>query len=386
VPRRASLLRSLGLAALVCMLPLGAVAQAADTVTLTTPYPAVVADPGGSVRFSIAIDADRAGTVALEATGAPTGWTTSFRGGGSLVSAAYVDGSKPATVDLEVKVPSDATAGPAHLAVRATQRGGGSATLPLEVRVSDTSSGGVTLEAQYPTLKGPSGATYRFDLTLSNQTSQQQTFALQASGPTGWTVDARPTSSTQAATAVVDAGSTTQVQVSADAPADATAGSFAIAVEAVGGPEVARADLTVEIVGSYTLDVTTPDGRLNADVTAGSASPVTFEVRNTGSAPLAGVAMSATPPQGWKVTFDPALIEAIAPSDSATVTAEVTAADDAIAGDYVLTVAAKSDQASGQADIRTTVQTSPLWGFVGIAAIALVLVGLFLVFQRFGRR
>jgi uncharacterized membrane protein len=96
--------------------------------------------------------------------------------------------------------------------------------------------------------------------------------------------------------------------------------------------------------------------------------------------------MSATPPQGWNVTFDPPVIEAIAPDDAATVTAQITAADDAIAGDYALTITAKSDQASDSADIRTTVQTSPLWGFVGIAAIVLVLVGLAFVFQRFGRR
>ncbi len=45
VPRPASLLRSLSLAALVAALPVGAMAQAADAVSVTTPYPAVVADP-----------------------------------------------------------------------------------------------------------------------------------------------------------------------------------------------------------------------------------------------------------------------------------------------------------------------------------------------------
>ena len=385
MPRPASLLRSLGLAVLAVALPVGIAAHAADALTVTTPYPAVVADPGGTVRLPLTIDGSTKGTIALEATGAPTGWTTSFRGGGSLVTAAYVDGSKPATVDLEVKVPSDATPGTYRLGVRAAERGS-VGTLPVEIRIPDASSGGVNLAATYPTLKGPASASYRFDLTLSNDTSQQQTFALQASGPTGWTVDARPSSSSQAATAVVDAGASTQIQVTAQPPADVTAGSYTIGVEAVGGPTVAHADLAVEIVGNYTMDVTTPDGRLNADVTAGSASPLTLQVRNSGSAPLAGVAMSATPPQGWKVTFDPALIEAIAPGDTTTVTAQITAADDAIAGDYDLTVSAKSDQASDSTDIRTTVQTSPLWGFVGIAAIVLVLLGLVFVFQRFGRR
>lgn len=385
MPRPASLLRSLGLAVLAVALPVGLAAQAAEALTVTTPYPAVVADPGGTVRLPLTIDGSTTGTIALEATGAPAGWTTSFRGGGSLVTAAYVDGSKPATVDLEVKVPSDATPGTYRLGVRATERGL-VGNLPVEIRIPDASSGGVGLAATYPTLKGPASASYRFDLTLSNDTSQQQTFALQASGPTGWTVDARPSSSSQAATAVVDAGASTQIQVTAQPPADVTAGSYTIGVEAVGGPTVAHADLAVEIVGNYTIDVTTPDGRLNADVTAGSASPLTLQVRNSGSAPLAGVAMSATPPQGWKVTFDPALIETIAPGDTTTVTAQISAADDAIAGDYDLTVSAKSDQASDSTDIRTTVQTSPLWGFVGIAAIVLVLIGLVFVFQRFGRR
>jgi uncharacterized membrane protein len=36
--------------------------------------------------------------------------------------------------------------------------------------------------------------------------------------------------------------------------------------------------------------------------------------------------------------------------------------------------------------LRTTVETSSIWGFVGIALIALVLIGLFLVFRRYGRR
>ena len=121
--RPASLLRSLGLAVMAVALPVGIAAQAADGLTVTTPYPAVVADPGGTVRLPLTIDGTTTGTIALEATGAPSGWTTSFRGGGSLVTAAYVNGSKPATVDLEVKVPSDAAPGTYRLGVRATERG-----------------------------------------------------------------------------------------------------------------------------------------------------------------------------------------------------------------------------------------------------------------------
>ena len=38
------------------------------------------------------------------------------------------------------------------------------------------------------------------------------------------------------------------------------------------------------------------------------------------------------------------------------------------------------------ADVRVTVETSVIWGVVGLAIIALVVAGLVYVFQRYGRR
>ncbi len=59
---------------------------------------------------------------------------------------------------------------------------------------------------------------------------------------------------------------------------------------------------------------------------------------------------------------------------------------DAIAGDYVVTFTSASGQVSDQIEIRVTVETSPLWGFVGIALIVAVLAGLWWVFRTYGRR
>jgi uncharacterized membrane protein len=36
--------------------------------------------------------------------------------------------------------------------------------------------------------------------------------------------------------------------------------------------------------------------------------------------------------------------------------------------------------------VRTTVQTSTIWGYVGLGLIAVVVIGLLLVFRQFGRR
>ena len=66
----------------------------------------------------------------------------------------------------------------------------------------------------------------------------------------------------------------------------------------------------------------------------------------------------------------------------------ITPSGDAVAGDYVITFKADAaENATGSsADIRFTVETSPIWAFVGVALIALILGGLFYVFRTYGRR
>ena len=85
--------------------------------------------------------------------------------------------------------------------------------------------------------------------------------------------------------------------------------------------------------------------------------------------------------------FDPAKVDSIAPGQSANVNAIITPAGSAIAGDYVVTfTAAAQDASSSNVDIRVTVETSLLFGLVGVALIVAVLAGLAWVFQRYGRR
>ena len=119
---------------------------------------------------------------------------------------------------------------------------------------------------------------------------------------------------------------------------------------------------------------------------AARCSPIL--VVNTGSADLANVALSATPPTDWTVTFDTPTIAAIPVGGQATANVTITPANEAIAGDYIVSLSAKADQVTAPSTIavRTTVETSSVWGFVGIGLIVLVLIGLFLVFRRYGRR
>ena len=358
--------------------------SAAGEITLSTPFPAVAVAPGSAPSFDISVTTSAPGRVGLSVGNVPTGWTAVLRGGGFTIDGVESDGKTATKVTLNVTVPTDATEGTTRIVVRGTTSGA-STTLPVDIRVAPNAAGDVTLTTDTPQLKGASDATFPFSLTLKNDTSEDLPFSVVAAGPAGWTVTAQVGSQAQAASVVVKAGSSSTVSVSAK-PGDATdAGTYPITVDATSGSRSAHADLSVEITGSYKLALSTSDQRLNMSGTAGSVSDITLTLTNSGTADIEGAAMSATAPTGWKTDFDTPSVTVPA-GKTVNVVAHVTPSSDAIAGDYVTTFKATAPVANASTDIRVTIQTSLLWGIVGIGLIALVLIGLWWTFQRYGRR
>ena len=365
--------------------PLAPLTAAAGGVTVTTPFPAIVAEPGSTASFKLAIDVSSARQVSLEAEDVPTGWTARFRGGGLVIDGAYVTPGDTPDVTLDVEIPDDAAAGSTNLRVVATG-GGGVDTLPLTIRVADAAAGDVTLTSDFPELQAASGSTFTFNVTLHNDTAADTTFTMQATGPDGWTVGAKPQSQAQATTLTVNAGATGAITVTADPSVDAGAGSYPITLTTSGGGKDATLDLAATITGTYTLTLSTPDQVLSTTANAGSAKEFALSLANTGSAPVTGVAFSSTTPTGWKVEFAPADAATVDPGTPVPVTATITPSADAIAGDYELTISAKGTEASDDVTIRVRVETPQLWWIVGVVLIVLVFAGLYWVFRTYGRR
>jgi uncharacterized membrane protein len=374
-----------GLIGLLMTLMVGStVAHAAGSVSVTTPYPGVAVAPGAKVSFDLSIETDIADRVNLRLERVPASWTASLFGGGFVVDGVQTDGSKATTVRLDVTVPADATGATQRIEVLATA-GGATDRLPLDIRVTPAAAGSVTLTTDFPQLKGASSADFKFNLTLHNDTAEDLTFGGTATAPAGWNVTTQVSSETQAASAIVKAGSTTPVTVTATAPTDVTAGEYPITVDVTSGNRTAHADLSVEVTGSFSLKLTTPDARLSTSASAGSPTDLTLVVQNTGTAPIANIKPTATAPQGWTVTFDPETTN-VAANSEASVVAHMTPSADAIAGDYVVTFKATAEEANSSADIRVTIQTGLLGGAIGLGLIVLVLVGLGWIFLRYGRR
>ena len=363
-------------------------AVAADNgLEVTTPYPAVAVAPGTKVSFDLKVSSTRNANVALEMSGVPEGWTASLLGGGFVVDGVSVTPSADGEVRLDVDVPADAPEGTTTM--RLTARGGGAQdVLPISIRTNAEAAGDVALTTSTPTLTGASDATFTFDLQYKNDTAQDLTVSVTATGPDGWDVSASLTGEEQAASTVVDAGATQNITVTAKAGPDIAAGTYPIKVEARAGDRTASADLGIEVTGSYSMTLSTPNDLLSASGSAGSPTTQAFVIENTGTAPLTEVALTATPPTDWTVTTDPETLPAIPPGQTATITATITPSGEAVAGDYVVTFDAKAAEsgANGTAQIRYTVETSPLWALVGLGLIVLILAGLFYVFRTYGRR
>lgn len=382
-------LRRLAAAAVIGALALAVTAPTtlAQDLTITTPYPAVVVSPGSSVSFDIEVKTSTPERVELELSGAPEAWNASLHGGGFVIDAVETNGTDPATVRVDLDVPADAT-GTTRMTLRGTI-GSEVVELPLQVRVEADATGDLTLTTDFPSLRGPSSQTFNFNLTLRNDTAEDLTFSVNAQAPTGWTVTANLTGQSQAASAIVKAGSTSGVTVSATPPSAAAAGTYDIEVVAVAGERNITGALQVEVTGSYDLTVSTSDGRLNGRGAAGSTSPLVVTLENLGTAAITNVKLTATAPTGWQVTFEPDTIASLEAAATAptTVNAQVKPSGDAIAGDYTITVTATGDQSTRDTmEIRYTVETNLLWGVIGVALIVAVAGGVWWVFQRYGRR
>jgi uncharacterized repeat protein (TIGR01451 family) len=387
VARRASFTAALVISSLVLAI-FAPTVGAANGLEVTTPFPAVAVAPGNKVSFDLTVDSTRTADIALSLNGVPSGWTASLIGGGYVVDGVAVSPSKPGEVRLDVNIPSDATNGSSTIRVNA--RGGGAEdVLPITVRVNAEAAGALSLTTNTPELTGASDKSFKFDLQFKNDTAQDVTVSATAAGPTDWDIETTLTGATDAASTVVKAGASQSISVTAKAPEGTAADTYPIKVTATAGDRTVDADLSIAVTGSYGMELSTPGDVLSTRGSAGSATTQTFEITNNGTAPITGVKLEGTPPSGWTVTIDPADgLQSIDPQQVGRINATITPSGDAVAGDYVITFKTTSTEntTGDSADIRFTVETSPIWAFVGIALIALILGGLYYVFRTYGRR
>lgn len=360
--------------------------SAADLLDLYTPYTGISVTPGDSINYNVNVlnHSSSIQDVSFSLKGLPKSWKYTLTSGGYNLHNLSVQGGGSQSISLNVTVPLKINKGTYHFELIA-KNSQVNATLPLSVTVSQKGTFKTELNVAQPNMEGHNNSSFDFTATLKNQTANKERYALTSGGPQGWSVTYK-VGGKSVTSVQLDPNTSKSIDISVQPPQNVTAGTYKIPIKASSGTSSASTTLEAVITGTYSLNLTTPSGNLSTKVTAGHSKSVTLLVKNTGSATLHGISLSANTPANWNVNFATPKILKLDPGKSQKVKATIKAAKNAITGDYVVDMTAQTPNASSDASIRTTVKTSTLWGWVGVLIILVVIGGIYYLFRTYGRR
>jgi uncharacterized membrane protein len=224
-------------------------------------------------------------------------------------------------------------------------------------------------------------------MEVDSKLDKEDLFDLFAQGPEGWEINFKPAYEDKYISSLrLKEKASKTVAVAVKPPIKAKAGEYPIKVRVSAGDAKAEADLMVLLTGTYGLEVGTPDGLLSLDAWQGKAANMSIYVKNTGSAVNHNIKFMSFKPENWEVKFKPESLDAVNPGDFKQVEVEITPFEEALVGDYSVSVNVEGEKAAKPIEFRVTVNASAAWGWIGIGIIVLVVIGLTGLFRWLGRR
>ncbi len=365
-------------------------------IDMSTSYPGVTVKAGSTISFSLdfASLTGESADVLLAAENLPDNWTGYFKGGSNEVTSVHVSGRTSEDASLgkglasySLTVPDDAKEGDYSFELAADPGTGEADRLSVKVTVNEEENGASTLTAEYPQQQGAAGTSFSFDTTIVNNRGTDGSFALSANAPAGWTVSFTPSGETAKVTTLdVDAGASSALKVSITPPETVEKGNYTINMSAISAQDTLSADLGVEITGSYGVSLSTPDGRLSFDAYANKETTITLTAQNTGNVDLENLNLTSKLPTDWEAEFSESTIGLIEAGASKEISVKIKPSANALTGDYINAFTISCDEVKSEADFRVSVKTPTTWGYAAIAVIAVLVLALFGIIRKFGRR
>jgi uncharacterized membrane protein len=246
---------------------------------------------------------------------------------------------------------------------------------------------GVKLTTSYPVLRGPSDGEFEFSVEVDSKLEEDSIFDLFFEGPEGWDINFKPAYESKYISSLrLKANQSQTVAVQVKPAASAQEGQYPIKIRVSADDAKAEAELMVVLTGTYGIEVGTASGLLSLDAKQGNPSSVSVYVKNTGSAVNNQIKFMSFKPENWKVEFEPESIDAIEPGGFEQVEVKITPYEDALVGDYSVSLKIDGEKASKNMEFRVSVKASSAWAWIGIAIIVVVIALLTIIFRKLGRR
>jgi len=164
-------------------------------------------------------------------------------------------------------------------------------------------------------------------------------------------------------------------------------GEYNITMTAISEDLQDTVELKAVITAKYQLNIFPSNERYNTTTLAGKENFFSLTVQSLSTAAIENVTFSSTKPEGWTIKFSPDKIEQFEPFSEQTIDVTIVPPDKTIAGDYSVGIRTSGAQATtDEINLRVTVETPTIWGWVGVIIILLVVAGLVVIFMRFSRR
>ncbi|MDP6043089.1 MAG: NEW3 domain-containing protein, partial [Dehalococcoidales bacterium] len=255
----------------------------------------------------------------------------------------------------------------------------------------------IEIRALYPTLEGIAGEEFVFEVEFqhiaASMTDEPVIFNLLTTTPPDWEIYMTPPYEKEKKLSAISLkpGFTftdkTRVVVSPLFWPLPEPGEYKITLTADSGELKDTIELTANITARYALVLLPSEERYNTTATSGKDNYFAVTAGNLGTAAISDIKLSADKPAGWTVEFTPEKLDSLKAIDSQTIDVNIKPPPETIAGDYSISLKASGAQSTARdLDIRVTVESPTIWGWVGIIIIVLVVAGLVLVFLRFSRR
>jgi uncharacterized membrane protein len=323
----------------------------------------------------------------------PEGWKVKVKTYRFAVTGAHVPAGDDKTLTFEAEPDKDVQPGDYKFRVEArTQDGRFKMAQNITVAVSEKKAvtekeKGVKLTTSYPVLQGPSDAKFEFSVEVDSKLDKDAVFDLFAQGPQGWESNFKPAYEQKYISSLrLKANQSQTIALEVKPPLVATAGEYPVNMRISSNEAKAEAQFTVILTGRYDMEVGTPDGLLSLAARQGKPANMSFYIKNTGSATLNDVEFLSFKPENWKVELKPEKIATVEPGDLKQVEAVITPYDEALVGDYSVSIKVNGQRISKDMEYRVTVKASSAWGWIGIGIIVFVILGLTGLFRWLGRR
>lgn len=383
--------------------PLGSALAQEETYALElTPY-------GGRYDTTIFTGKSRVISFTLENSGTATVNNISFSSGGpegwdvkfSPDKVVSLEAGGDKRIDVTVAVPDGVEGGDYMITFIAS--GEQASTKKLDIRVMvkvPIREAKIEMRPIYPRLEAIAGEDFVFEVefqyTAAKITSEPLIFNLLTTVPPGWDIYMTPPYEKKKKLTAISLkpgftfGDKTRVVVTAPFSPLPDPGEYKVkleAVEAETGKLKDSVEFTAVITARYNLALVPAGQRYNTKASAGRDNYFSIKTGNLGTAAIDNIKFSADKPQGWTIEFAPEKVGSLEALSTQTIDVNIKPPPETIAGDYSVTLKASGTQISARnMEIRVTVESPTVWGWVGVGIIVLVIAGLIIIFMRFSRR